>query len=654
MDSRSREQPILKGADRWIHSLVGRWHRRRGLLRHYLREAAELSKREDEFSGLRESALKEKLREMKSLFRRRGEVDSHVRSEALGLLREAARRVLHLSPYPTQLVGAMVIDDGCLAEMATGEGKTLTSGLAAVLAGWRGKPVHVITVNDYLVKRDREWLERFYQYCGLRARWVVEGMPDEERRAAYDSPIVYGTSKELAADYLRDRLRLMGKESGGIGQRMREYSYGRTNHGAKRIPVMRGLYRAIVDEADSLLIDEAVTPLILSRKVPNLELRDLLSRASQIAGNLDKNVHYRVETRYREVHLTESGKRLIEPYGKELGGIWGAPARREEIVSQVLEAKEFYRDGEQYIVSNGKVVIVDEFTGRPMPDRSWKQGLHQAVEIKEGVEMTDPTETLGRISFQRYFRKYEHLSGMTGTAAEVAGELWSVYNLPVIPVPTHRPCIRKRLKDRYYETEEEKLKAMAVEVGELHRKGVPVLVGTRTVATSERLGAILRQQGLKPMILNATQVDEEANIVALAGLPGKITIATNMAGRGTDIRLGEDVADRGGLHVLSAERHESGRVDRQLYGRAGRQGDPGVVRQYASAEDLLAKKYLSSVARRRLELALRGKAGTDSRFGRRLLRRGQIRAQKQFARQRRRTLEQDERLDEGLAFGRVN
>lgn len=648
-EASQKERRIPTGADAFVHGLIGKWRRRKGVLRSYLAQARRVTEVGGTIAEMRENALREQLRAMREHYARDRNPDQETRIRALALLREAARRTLHLQPFEVQIAGALVLDDGMLAEMATGEGKTLTSGLAAILGAWRRVPVHVITVNDYLVQRDCEWLGRLYRYCGIEARSVVGGMPEAERRLAYAAPITYGTSKEIAADFLRDRIANPGMDD-AVRRKLRTLFGTGGRSGSE--PLMRGLHRAIVDEADSLLIDEAVTPLILSRKVPNPGLASAVRTAAGIACDFVEERDYRTIPRYREVELTDLGKALLADLGGSLSGIWSSADRREEIVRQALVAREFHRKGEHYIVEDGKIVIVDEFTGRPMPDRSWRRGLHQAVEAKEGVDLTDPTETLARISFQRFFRKYPHLSGMTGTAWEAGRELWRVYNLAVIRIPTHRPCRRTQLKDRYFPTEAAKFTAIIEEVADLNRRGLPVLVGTRTVQSSERLHGDLLARGLTSHLLNARQTRAEAEVIAMAGLPGRITIATNMAGRGTDIRLAEGVAEAGGLHVLAAERHESARIDRQLFGRAGRQGDPGAVRQYASAEDGLLQKYIGGFRRHVLSSWIRLAPGKDGWFAGAAFRKAQRVAQRQFLRQRRRIQEQDERLDEGLSFGR--
>jgi preprotein translocase subunit SecA len=408
--------------------------------------------------------------------------------------------------------------------------------------------------------------------------------------------VTYCTNKEVTADFLRDRL-ILGRTRGLSEVLVRQISgaggAGRLNH-----LVMRRLERAIVDEADSILIDEAVTPLIISGEAPNAEMVTAYEQAVQVAANLQPGTHYKVNHRYREVDLTPEGEEAMVAATQSLGGLWAGFRRSHELVTQALTARELYRLGKQYVSQEGKVVIVDEFTGRLMPDRTWREGLHQAVEAKEKLSVTPVKETLARISFQRYFRLYPKLSGMTGTAAEAWVEFWRVFRLPVVVIPTNRPCIRKYAPDRVFAHAPAKWQAIVEHIREVHVTGRPILVGTRSVAASEHLSQMLGALGLEHEVLNAVRHEQEAQIVAGAGLEGRITVATNMAGRGTDIKLGTGLAARGGLHVIATERHESGRIDRQLFGRCARQGDPGSAVAFASLEDELVRRHCPALLRR--------------------------------------------------------
>jgi preprotein translocase subunit SecA len=414
--------------------------------------------------------------------------------------------------------------------------------------------------------------------------------------------------------------------------------------------VQRGLHYAIVDEADSVLIDEAVTPLIISGEAPNTEQVEAFLQAARLAESLRPQVHYRTDERYRDVDLTGAGKDFLGELTADLGGVWSGPRRREELVVQALTAREYYLRDKQYVIQEDKVVIVDEFTGRLMPDREWRDGLHQAVSAKEQVTVQPPKETFARISFQRFFRLYRRLAGMTGTAAEAWREFWQIYHLPVVVIPTNRPCVREVLPDRVFPAESGKWRAVVEEIRRLHQAGRPVLVGTRSVRASEHLSGLLAGEGLDHQVLNAVRHAEEAQIVAAAGLGGKVTVATNMAGRGTDIKLGSGVADRGGLAVIATERHEAGRIDRQLFGRSARQGDPGSAVAFVSMEDELVRRHarhLRAVLARRL-----GTTGGEvsSPLPRRLFDLAQRRAERLALRQRKAVLHTDDWLDEYLGF----
>jgi preprotein translocase subunit SecA len=410
-----------------------------------------------------------------------------------------------------------------------------------------------------------------------------------------------------------------------------------------------------VDEGDSVLIDEAVTPLIISGDAPNPDEVEAFRQAVALAEQLEEGRHYRSNHRYREVDLTGAGRRRLEEIGRPLGGLWAGARRREELVVQALTARDFFLRDKQYVIQDGKVVIVDEFTGRLMPDRTWRDGLHQAIEAKEtlrdpAVKVNLPKDTYARISFQRFFRLYRKLSGMTGTAAEAWREFWQIYSLPVVIIPTNRPCIRKLAPDRVFATEEAKWKAVVEDIRRTHAAGRPILVGTRSVHASEHLSRLLAAEGLDHQVLNAVRHAEEAQIVAGAGQEGRITVATNMAGRGTDIKLGRGVAQRGGLRVLATERHEAGRIDRQLFGRAARQGDPGDAQAYVSLEDELGRRFAphwSGALRQRF-----GRAEKDisSPVTRRLFDAAQRRAERLALKSRKAVLRTDDWLDEYLGF----
>ncbi len=645
--SHRKPEPLLKGIDSFVHAAIGVYRRRGGVLDELRGEAEKIDALESSFKDLTDHSLREKLLEFRQNFRGHAKPSEETVRAALAAVREAASRQTGLHPYLEQLMGALALFRGYLAEMATGEGKTLTAGLAATLLGWAGHPCHVVTVNDYLVQRDAEWLKPLYHFAGLRVGFVTSKLNPEERRKAYGCDVTYTTSKEVLADFLRDRI-MVGILQNPTRRLIRRMLIGRTQPGDGL--VMRGLHTAIIDEADSVLIDEAVTPLIISTPRKNDALREVVQCGHELVGGLERDRHYHTNHRYQEIEFTSAGLQHLEEQCSKLPGFWRGAERRRELVRQSLVAREFFLLGKQYVISEGKVVIVDEFTGRPMPQRSWRQGLHQAIEAKEGIEITDPTETIARLSFQRFFRLYERLSGMTGTAREAAAEFWQIYRLPVTTIPTHKPCVRVHLPDRVFANDDAKWNALVEDIVQTHSTGRPILIGTRSVAASEKLGRMLQERGLAFRLLNAVRHQEEAQIVAEAGQRGKITIATNMAGRGTDIKLEAGVAELGGLHVIATERHESGRVDRQLFGRSARQGDPGSAQAFVSAEDELLRRYLNPSWRRWLKRSvdqnsLGNRWLSVSAFGR-----AQKLAQRLAFRQRSNVLRMDNWLDEALSF----
>jgi len=618
----------------------------------FLKRAKRVMAMEHEFLNASDAVLRQYCDDMQGLFRR-GRHKKRDVERAFAIIREVAWRQRGLKHYLVQVAAGLAMEAGCIAEMATGEGKTLSATLPAVVAGWQGRGCHIITVNDYLAQRDAEELGGVYKACGLSCSFVTGTMAPGDRREAYNAGVTYTTNKEVAADFLRDRLSL-GKLHGLPAALLSKIAYG-MGKGTDRL-VMRGLETAIIDEADSVLIDEAVTPLIISGDSPNAEQTEAYTQAAALARELKVLEDYKVDHRYREVTMTKAGQAKAAELSMDFGGLWAGARRREELVVQALTALELFHRDAQYVVQHDdekdedKVTIVDEFTGRLMPDRTWRDGLHQAVEAKESLKVNPPKATFARISFQRFFRMYRKLSGMTGTAAEGAPELWQIYRRPTVVIPTNKPCIRQQAKDRIFASKEGKWDAVVAEIQRQHATGRPILVGTRSVDASEVLSTRLTELKLAHQVLNAVRHAEEARIVAAAGLPGKITVATNMAGRGTDIKLGRDVAEKGGLCVIAADHNDAVRVDRQLFGRAGRQGDPGSAITFASLDDDLLRRYapkwMHAVIRR-----LRRKTGEISgAITRKLFKIAQARAQRMALRQRKGVLKSDDWLDEFLGF----
>jgi len=521
---------------------------------------------ESSVSPLSDDRLAAKIAE----FRQRvenGEPLDDLLPETFAVVREAGKRVLEMRHFDVQLMGGVILHEGRIAEMRTGEGKTLVATLPVVLNALTGRGVHLVTVNDYLARRDAEWMGRLYRALGMSVGVIVHGMDDTERQASYRCDITYGTNNEYGFDYLRDNMKFRVEDM-----------------------VQRDLHYAIVDEVDSILIDEARTPLIISG--PAEESTSFYARVNSVIPFLKKDTDYTVDEKARQVLLTEDAgipklERLLS-----VDNLYD-PGNIEVLhhVNQALKAHILFHRDVDYMVKDGEVVIVDEFTGRLMPGRRWSDGLHQAVEAKESVKIENENQTLATITFQNYFRMFDKLAGMTGTADTEAAEFQQIYKLAVTIVPTNQPMVRQDLSDQIYRTEREKFHAVLDEVKELHAQGRPVLVGTVSIEKSERLSGLLTRHGVPHNVLNAKHHEQEAQIIAEAGQAGKVTIATNMAGRGVDIKLGEGVVGKGGLHIIGTERHESRRVDNQLRGRAGRQGDPGSSRFYLSLEDDLLRIF---------------------------------------------------------------
>ena len=640
---------LAEGADRLGEWLRGRARRASHHARRLHRQAEACACAGDTLAGVDEATMQSRLDAARRALRcdplgAQGDLEG-----ALAVVGEAAFRTLGMRPYPVQLMGALALHHGWLAEMATGEGKTLTAALAAVLAAWSGRPCHVVTSNDYLAERDARHMAVLFARCGLSVASVVAGLEPQHRPGRYGADVVYVTAKELLADHLRDELAARaGRDPRRLA--LRQWLGSPDAGAAGSCLLVRGLHTAIVDEADNVLIDEAVTPLILSAPRESLGLAEAVRSVSALADTLQVDLHYTVLQRQRTVELRDEGRAALGRLAPDLPALWRPEPRREELLRQALTVRHFILRDHQYVIDEGSIVLLDEFTGRLTPGRTLTAGLHQAVEAREGLEQTDPTESLGQMSFQTFFRRLPRLSGTTGTGREAADEFWRIYGLGVMPIPTHRPRQTVIQPVQLFASEVAKWDAVVERVQALHREGRPVLVGVRSVQASRELADRLHARALPFELLNAVLHEQEAAIISRAGESGGITIATNMAGRGTDIALGPGVAANGGLNVLIVESNESARIDRQLAGRCGRQGDPGCVWTVLSLEDGLPRRFLPGAVRLVAAAWLRSRPERSDALARALIRLAQRRAEADAYARRRSVLKNDDWLDEALPF----
>ncbi len=568
--------------------------------------------------------------------------------KTFAVIREIATRTLGKRHFDVQLFGGWLMINGMLAEMETGEGKTLTTTLPACTAALAGIPVHVITANDYLAARDVETMLPLYRRLGLSGGSVVDGMETAERRDNYRKDIVHTTNKQIAFDYLRDRIE-MGDDLGELRFQFRQIQRHRQPGGNAEL-LLRGLCFALVDEADSLLIDEAKTPLIITKTLPSEDNSDTYGDALYLASTLFIDKDYTVNKKTRSIELTLVGEENLADLILNLPEQWGNKRKREMLVKQALSANLFYEKDKQYVINEEKIQIIDESTGRIMADRAWEQGLHQMIEAKEGCLISDQREPQARISYQRFFGRYLYLAGASGTISEVSDELKRVYGLDLFKVATNRPSQRKMLGERIYRNEDLKHQALLDRVGELYQQGRPLLIGTCTVEESEQVSQWLQQVDISHRVLNARQDQHESEIIAQAGQPQAITVATNMAGRGTDISLGEGVAELGGLHVIALSRNASGRVDRQLYGRCARQGDPGSAEAILSLQDPALEQFYSSAMLQLLTKFCPGSKPIPNFISKLILGLPQHRNEKEQSLIRKMLMKQDRQLRRVLAF----
>ncbi len=603
--SRRRRPPNYRGLDLMASHVAMKLRHRRVTLGWLRAEAERVDALAKDLKSHSDAALNEVVRETREAFLR-GRVDEQMVRRAFGVVREVARRETGEEAYIVQIMGAMAMYHGRIIEMVTGEGKTLTGSLAAPILAWRNRSVHILTVNDYLAQRDADSRRPIYARCGCDVGAIVQQLDESARFSIYARPIVYGTPKQITADWLRDQIRLNAVVGGVLnnawsGRRLlSRASPGNSplGPGAAAGPMIPGLRACLVDEADAVLIDEGVVPLIIARARREDDMAPIYAQAQELARRLDEKADYTMDLLRRKSELTRRGRHRVEEMSQRLDEpIWRAMRRAEELVRQALVARHCYLNGHQYQIVDGRVVIVDEYTGRFLPDRSWEHGLHQAVEAKEGLAVTADRETLARMSFQRFFRMYPVLCGMTGTAADAAIEMEKVYERPVTVIPTNRPIIRERWPTRVFRTTEGRWNAVIQSIHEVHARGRPMLVGTRSIEASELLASRLTARGLPHRVLNANFDKDEADLIAMAGKHSTITVATNMAGRGTDIKLDRESKEVGGLHVILTEMHTAKRIDRQFIGRAGRQGDPGSSQVFVSCEDELVRLNARRVIR---------------------------------------------------------
>lgn len=612
--SRRRRPRELTGVDKFVSTLQMRARTRR-ITAEFLRDQAQQADTlAPQLRAMSESSFSTHINAVRESFARRagarGEGEDELLRRGLAAVREAARRETGQEAYIVQLMGAMALYHGRIIEMLTGEGKTLTGSIAAALLAWRHRSLHVFTVNDYLALRDAKSREPIYARCGLTVGAIQQEQQPQDRAETYSRSIVYGTPKQITADWLRDQIRLTGITSPWAGRAAfspdGDGDAGSGNNlasasglwtGGAMVP---GLKAALVDEADAVLIDEGVVPLIIAQSRRGDEMAPIYVAADAMAASLVEGDDYTLDRLRRKVELTDDGyDRCIRLFDRQHEPIFRATRRAIELVRTALVARACYKRGQQYAVADGRVVIVDEFTGRFLQDRTWEHGLHQAVEAKEQVDISADRETLARLSFQRFFRSYPFLCGMTGTAADATREMETTYQRPVTVIPTNRPIARKQWPDRLFRTASAKLDAIAESVLALHNAGRPVLVGTRSIQASEAISRRLTQMNLPHRVLNANFDKDEAAIIELAGQSTPqpaITVATNMAGRGTDIKPDAGALRAGGLHVILSEMHSAKRIDRQFIGRAGRQGDPGSAQIFMSLQDELLDLFAKKTA----------------------------------------------------------
>ncbi|RMD64535.1 MAG: hypothetical protein D6824_03850 [Planctomycetota bacterium] len=645
--------PLARGVDALWDSVAGAALRRRRSTAWAMRLGQEVERQRRSLAAMSDALLQEDIEALSVRARKRQASTVADDTAALSRLAEVARRSLGLQPRVEQLACAAALLRGSLVELPTGEGKTLAAALAAAALGWRGKGTHVLTANEYLARRDAGALAPLYERAGVRVGVVQESEPVARRRQAYRCDVTYLTARQAAADFLRDQLSLAGVRSLSEALLADGLGAGRLADAL----VTRGLEAAIVDEADDALLDNANAPLILTEKHSEAAEDELHARAAaeavSVARALVEGRHYRFDESLQEVRLTKQGERAVEELAALRDGLCRSARRARELVVLALESRRKTRAGVEYVVRDNALTLVDEATGRLAPDRAWREGLHQVVEAQEGLTPSPLRRTLARISFQRFFRLYRLLSGVTATAWEARDELWRIYRVPVVRLPSHKPCARIIRKDVVYPTAARRDDAVVAVVKREHQRGRPLLIAASSVEACHRLSAALERAGVQHQRLSAVESEREAEIVACAGRCGSVTVATNMAGRGTDIVLDQDAKRRGGLLVIMAERQRSRRLDRQLFGRCARRGDPGEAAPLLSLEDDALTRRLRPWERSLARLLVGGRE-SDAWLLRWLIARAQRRASRQARRGREAVLRNDAWLEEHLGFAQLH
>jgi preprotein translocase subunit SecA len=640
----TRSDRLEKLLQRGVSSLISKWHACNSKQENVI---SRINRSGEKLESLSSDELKDRVSDLRKKLVYEG-LNDELSIATFALVREISSRVLQLRHYDCQLLAGWAMHNGKLAEMQTGEGKTLAATLPAAVAALAGIPVHIITANDYLANRDATLMHPLYKALGLSVGVVGESLDLNARRAAYASDITYTTHKQVCFDYLRDRVE-RGQSNSQIQLQLDRLQAKKPLD--QRL-MLRGLCFAIVDEADSVLIDEARTPLLLSRNLSQEQCnRSSYEQALKLAGQLSISNDYEVQFDNRQVRFTPSGLEKLASLVTDHNPVWQSSRRREELVHQALCALHLYIRDRDYVLSDGQIQIVDQNTGRLVPDQSWGKGLHHMIETKERCELSHETQTLARISYQNFFKRYLKLSGMSGTVQEIKNELDKTYGLDVACIAPHRDCIRIAKPEQFFLNRDAALNAVVTSACDEADSGRAVLIGTRSVKASQDIAQLLIDRGVEPSVLNANQDRDEAIVVAQAGESERITVATNMAGRGTDIQLSNVVKRQGGLHVIIAERNDASRIDRQLVGRCARQGEPGSYQRFVSLEDEVAQKGYSARTLRILKASIRRTASTQiNRFGCCVLFMAQRRIELRHRRTRQLVEYEDNRLNEIMSF----